>query len=108
MAELGEPYGQLWALLEKTHGAKHGAGILAGILGALHDHGESAVTEAIRAALVAGPSAPDATGILLRMTRNWPARPVLAPPLIPEALRSVQVEAGRAADYDLLLAGGVA
>ncbi len=108
VAELGEPYGQLWALLEKTHGAKHGAGILAGILGALHDHGESAVTEAIRAALVAGPSAPDATGILLRMTRNWPARPVLAPPLIPEALRSVQVEAGRAADYDLLLAGGVA
>ncbi|MFH0908006.1 MAG: IS21 family transposase, partial [bacterium] len=105
VAELGEPYGRLWALLEQTHGAKQAARILAGVLGAMHDHGEAAVTAALAQALAGGTFGAEG-GNLLTLTQQRPPRPMLMDSLVPVALRTVTVEAGCAADYDLLLTGG--
>jgi len=107
VAELGEPYQRLWTLLEQTHGAKQAARILAGVLGAMNDHGEVAVTVALSEALVGGALGTDGNVNLLALTRHLPTRPVLADVMIPVALRAITIEAGCAADYDLLLAGGV-
>lgn len=101
VAELGEPYGRLWSLLEKTHGGRQAGRLLAGVIGAIHDHGEAAVTPAVAEALAGG----EWRG-LLSISRGLPARPALADGLVPARLRDVEVEAGRAADYDLLLTGG--
>jgi len=107
VAELGEPYGRLWMLLEQTHGGRQAGRILAGVLGAINDHGENTVTVALVEALAAGAFAADGSGNLLTLTRHMPPRPVLADTVVPMALRSVQIEAGCAADYDeLLMAGG--
>ncbi len=108
VAELGEPYRRLWTLLEQTHGGRQAGRILAGVLGAINDHGQEAVTVALDEALAAGAFAADGSGNLLVLTRHMPTRPVLPDTVVPMALRSVQIEAGCAADYDLLLmAGGV-
>lgn len=99
--ELGEPYGRLWSLLERTHGPQKGARVLAGVLGAIHDHGEEIVTAAIQDALARGQVD------LLAIRRHLPAQPVLLTGLVPEKLRHVEVEAGCASDYNHLLPGGV-
>lgn len=106
VAQLGEPYRRLWALLEQTHGDRQAGRILAGILGALDVHGENAVTVALSEALAAGAFTTEGSGNLLALTRQLPPRPVLAETDVPSALRSVHVEAGCAADYDQLLTGG--
>jgi transposase len=108
LAELGAPYRHLWALLEKTHGGHQAGRILAGVLGAINDHGQAVVTVALEEALAAGAFAAEGAANLLTLTRHLPARPVLTDTIVPLALRSVQIEAGCVADYDLLLtAGGV-
>jgi transposase len=108
VAELGEPYRRLWTLLEQTHGGRQAGRILAGVLGAINDHGQAAVSVALDEALAAGAFAAGGAGNLLALTRHLPARPVLADTVVPLALRTVQIETGCAADYDLLLAvGGV-
>jgi transposase len=106
VAELGEPYRRIWSLLEQTHGAKQAARILAGVLGAMTDHGEAAVTIALSEALAGGSLNNDGNISLMALTRHMPTRPVLIDALVPPALRAVVIEAGCAADYDLLLAGG--
>jgi transposase len=108
VAELGEPYGRLWALLERTHGGRQAARILADVLGAVHDHGEAAVTAALGEALAAGVFADRGRANLLALTRHLPARPALLEAAVPPSLRAVEVESGSAADYDLLLKGGAA
>ena len=99
--ELGEPYGRLWRLLEQTHGAKKGARILAGVLGAIDDHGEDVVTAALEQMLRQGRCD------LLMLRQHLPHSPVLLDTLVPASLRGFDVQAGRAADYDALLMGGV-
>jgi hypothetical protein len=94
----------LWTLLEQTHGAKQAARILAGVLGAMDDHGEAAVTAALAQALAGGTFGADGGNLLTLAPQS--SRPVLLDNLVPVALRTVTVEAGCAADYDLLLAGG--
>jgi hypothetical protein len=106
VAELGEPYGRLWTLLEKTHGGRQAGRILANVLGAMEDHGESVVTAALVEALAGGGFTEGGANLLV-LTRHLPVRPVLIESLVPAALRAVTVEAGRAADYDVLLTGGV-
>ena len=101
VVELGEPYGRLWGLLERTHGAKKAARILAGVLGAVDDHGEDVVTAALDQMLRQGRCD------LLMLRKHLPPGPVLVESLIPASLRGVVIQAGRAADYDALLAGGV-
>ena len=106
VAKLGEPYRRLWTLLEQTHGGRQAGRILAGVLGAINDHGQAAVTVALDEALAAGAFATEGSGNLLTLTRHLPARPVLTDAVVPLALRTVQIEAGCAADYDLMLAAG--
>jgi len=107
MAELGEPYRRLWSLLEQTHGGRQAGRILADVLGAIHDHGQPAVTVALEETLSAGSFTLEGGGNLLALTRHLPLRPVLTDAVVPPALRSIHVEAGCAADYDrLLVAGG--
>jgi len=106
VAELGEPYRRLWGLLEQTHGPRQAARVLAGVLGALHDHGEGTVTPALEEALAAGAFAADGEANLLTLIRHLPSQPVLTDHVVPLSLRGVQIESGRAADYDVLLAGG--
>ena len=107
VAELGEPYRQLWTLLEKTHGGRQAGRILADVLGAMNDHGEAAVTVALSEALSCGSLGHDGNVSLLALTRQLPTCPVLTDALVPPSLRSIRIETGCAADYDLLLAGGV-
>jgi transposase len=104
--ELGAPYRELWGLLERTHGGRQAGRILAGILGAIHDHGQAVVAAALEEALAAGAFAAEGDGNLLTLTRHLPARPVLTDTVVPLALRMVQIESGSAADYDRLLAAG--
>jgi len=99
IAELGEPYGKLWKALATTHGERDGARVLAKILGAILDHGEEAVAEALKIALSSGRH--DLLALAPRVHRE----PVQAVP-VPQALAGFVVEAGRAADYDVLLIGG--
>jgi hypothetical protein len=100
IVELGEPYGQLWGLLQQTHEAKKAARILAGILGAIDDHGEDIVSVALQQMLSQGRCD------LLMLRRHLPDSPVLLDSVIPAPLRGIEVQAGRAADYDELLIGG--
>jgi transposase len=99
IAELGEPYGRLWKALAITHGEREGARVLAKILGAVLDHGEEAVTKALTAALSAGRH----DLLALASGVHHEHVPTVA---VPQALAGFVVEAGRAADYDVLLAGG--
>ena len=101
ISELGEPYGRMWRLLEETHGAKKAARILAGVLGAIDDHGEDVVTAALEQMLRHGRCD------LLMLGQHLATPPVLLHSLVPAPLRGFEVEAGRAADYDTLLVGGV-
>ena len=105
-AELGVPYRELWCLLERTHGGRQAGRILAGILGAINDHGQGVVDAALEEALATGTFGAEGDGNLLTLTRHLPARPVLTDTMIPLALRAVQIDSGCAADYDLLLAVG--
>lgn len=100
VGELGQPYGEMWSLLQRAHGPQKGARVLAGVLGAIHDHGEDAVTQALSLALSQG------RADLLDIRRQLPEKARIVEALIPFRLRHVHVEAGRAADYDTLMRGG--
>lgn len=98
VAELGEPFGQLWQLLVATHGGLEAGRTLARLLAAIGSHGEEEVRQCLaRAIAQAGPASPSAVS----------DEPLARQVEVPEALRFYQVEAGRAADYDwMLVAGG--
>lgn len=101
VAELGYPYGQLLTLLEHTHGAQKASRVLAGVLGAIHDHGEAVVTQVLSRALAQGQVD------LLGIRRHLPKEAHLLECFVPARLQHVHVEAGRASDYDQLLIGGL-
>src|SRR5215218_3585567 len=98
--ELGEPYGRLWGMLVERYGAKEASRVLARILGALVDHGEEPVADALGAALENGRC--DLLSLSERIHD-----PTQQPQTVevPEALSGYRVESGRASDYDLLLLG---
>lgn len=101
VAELGTTYGRMWELLVKTHGELQGARHLAGILGAICDHGENVVTQSLDEALARGRCD------LLPLQRYLSAQPILLDSTrVPEGLRGLEVESVPAAEYDRLLAGG--
>lgn len=108
LAELGAPYQRLWGLLEATHGATKAARLLAGVLGAINDHGEAVVSQAVLDTLEKAGKQP-AIGegdMLTSLAQRLPPRPVLEMRCVPAALRMYPIESGCAADYDQLLAGG--
>lgn len=102
LAELGEPYGKLWKVLVGTHGEREGARVLAKILAAILDHGEEAVRHAIDHAIASGRQD------LLALAPQLHQVSKRAEAQVPEALREYSIEAGCAADYDVLLVGGEA
>jgi hypothetical protein len=102
VAEMGEPYGDLWKVLAGTHGERDAARVLAKILAAVLDHGEEAVRQAIGQALQAG------RGDLLALAPQLHRESKRTQAQVPDALRGYSIEAGCAADYDLLLVGGEA
>ena len=107
IAELGEPYRRLWQLLEKTHGAKKGARVLAGLLGVMDVQGERRITEALRDALENGRIEGKGPANGLKGGDRAPIRSVLDETQVPMSLRTLDIQAGCAADYDLLLTGGL-
>jgi transposase len=98
VAELGEPYGQLWKLLVARHGPAEGARVLARIVGVIVDRGESEVAAALERAM-----AHQRCDLL-----DLPALPCPTPQCIavPPALATYAVETARASDYDWLLQPG--
>jgi transposase len=98
LAELGPPFGALWDVLATAHGPAEAARVLARIVGAVVEHGEEPVRQAIGTALQAGRTD------LLALAALWPARRPPAVP-VPETLAHHEVEVARAADYDHLLGG---
>ena len=108
IAQLGEPYGKLWSLLEATHGQPKAARVLAGILGAINDHGESLVSDVLMNALSSTECSEciDQGKLLISLAEHLPERPSLQDSQVPAALRLHVVDSGCAADYDQLLAGG--
>jgi transposase len=95
VAELGEPYGQLWALLLESHSELDAARTLARVLGAVCEQGEEAVQVALTKALTTQ------RANLLALLPVPTARPEHNP--VPLSLACYEVPAGRAADYDHLL-----
>jgi hypothetical protein len=98
VAELGEPYGQLWKLLVARHGPAEGARVLARIVGVIVDRGESEVAAALSRAM-----AQQRCDLL-----DLPAPPCPTPQCIavPPALATYAIETARASDYDWLLQQG--
>ena len=82
----------------QAHGAHEAARVLARIVGAIHEHGEDPVREAIVAAMQAGRM--DLLALAALMT---PRRIECVP--VPEALAHHEIEVARAADYDVILGG---
>ena len=62
----------------KTHGGRQAGRILAGVLGAINDHGRDAVSEALGESLAVGSFDAQGACNLLKLARQLPTRPVLA------------------------------
>ena len=101
LKELGEPYGRLWQMLVERYGAKEASRVLTRILGALVDHGDAAVADALEAALSNGRC--DLLSLSERI-HDSTERPRAVE--VPEALSGYRIESGKASDYDLLLGNG--
>jgi transposase len=98
LAELGEPFGKLWELLVRAHGPQEAARVMARFVGAMHEHGEEPVRQAILAAMQAGRT--DLLSLAVLMT---PRRIECVP--VPDSLAHHEIEVARAADYDIILGG---
>jgi len=101
VAELGEPDGRLWQLLEGALGGREAARVLARLLAVIDREGEEVVSAALDRALRQSPLfQPHVPAVDVAQAKRAVA--------VPEGLRFYDVEAGRAADYDWLLleAGG--
>jgi transposase len=101
--ELGEPYGKLWDMLTERYGPKEASSILARILGAVLDHGEDPVSEALAAAL--GRGRIDLLALAPHLTDRGERTRSVA---VPQALAGYRIESTDLADYDWLLVGSSA
>lgn len=100
VGELGEPYGRLWEMLEERYGAKEASRVLSRILGALVEHGEGPVAEALDAALSCG-----RLDLLSLAEHLEDRRERIGSVAVPEVLSGYSVESANASDYDRLLGG---
>jgi transposase len=96
LTELGEPFQELWKLLEDTHGGREAGRVLARLLAAIVKHGEPAVGAALSKALDAGKEhLPELASL---------SREALPAEIdVPESLRRYTIESARATDFDELL-----
>jgi hypothetical protein len=101
LPELGEPYQTLWNLLAKTPGERDAARVVAKRIAAMMAHGAGDVTTALTQGM-------QGEGADLHMVRErLEAVPLPTRMAVPERLAGYEVEAGKARDYDFLLAGGL-
>ena len=91
MAELGDPYVKLWALLSCRYGELDAARVMAKLAGAIVEHGEQLIAETLQDILGARPGSPSGP-------HQAPARVA-----VPSALSHYVVESTPAATYDALL-----
>ncbi len=99
LEELGEPYNRLWKLLAESYGERDGARVMAKVLGAVKDHGQEAVSQALLTALEEG----RVDLLALRSRIQEPQGPQQVE--VPKSLSTYRIESGCIADYDTLLGG---
>ncbi len=99
MSELGEPFQRFWNLLEKSHGGRNAARVMAKVLRTILDSSLEEVSQAVKDMLDA-----DRTGLLGRMDIIDESAPLTIP--VPDELAEYVIEKATAADYDFLLRGG--
>ena len=99
--DLGPSFAAAWRSLVDAHGPKQAARIFAKVLGHVETRGAAEVAAILDAALAR--SEP----LLLALAPPVTPLPTVSPDALPVALRSVDIEAGSASDYDALLLGGV-
>jgi len=99
LEQFGAPFDRLWRLLVDAHGPLDAARIFARVLGAMLEHGESAVRDSVSAALDQ-----DRMDLLLLLPRRADKR--VQPVAVPEGLAGHVVEQPSASQYDALLRGG--
>jgi transposase len=99
VAELGRPFDLLWELLEGAYGPLEAARMFARVIGAINEHGEAVVHDAVRAALERGSADLLWLGPMIAEPRQPEVR-------VPETLAGYEIQSARAADYDAVLAGG--
>jgi len=99
LEELGEPYNRLWKLLVESHGERDAARVMAKVLGAVKDHGQEAVSQALLKALEEG----RVDLLALRSSLQEPQGPQQIE--VPQSLSTYRIESGRITDYDTLLGG---
>ncbi len=100
--DLGPPFDDAWRVLVDTHGARDAARVFAKVLGHVEVRGVAVVAQRLKDALRRREP------LLLALAPPEPPAPALSDAALPQALRAVEVAAGRAADYDALLVGGAA
>jgi transposase len=101
LPELGEPYQTLWNMLAQTHGEREAARVVAKLIAAIVAHGEGDVTTALTQVM-------QGEGAALHMVRERLEAGLLPTRIaVPERLAGYEVEAGKASNYDFLLAGGL-
>jgi transposase len=98
--DLGPSFVIAWRALVDAHGPKQAARVFAKVLGHVETRGALAVAKVLDDALAR--SEP----VLLALAPPAPALPLLATEALPPCLRGVEVLAGCAADYDVLLQRG--
>ena len=91
LAELGDPYVKLWALLSGRYGDLDAARVVAKLAGAIVEHGEQLVTDTLQAILAGQPTTPPLHSV------------TPAAVAVPSALQCYTIEATPAAHYDALL-----
>jgi transposase len=98
--DLGEPFDVAWRSLVDAHGPRQASRIFAKVLTYVETRGIAAVATTLRTALGRGES-------LLLALAPAPVDPVLVSrEALPQSLRTIEIESGRAADYDAWLRGG--
>jgi transposase len=98
--DLGPVYAATWRSLVDAHGPKQAARIFAKVLGHVETRGIDVVAATLEAALQ------HSEPVLLALAPPPQAAGMVAHDALPQNLRSVQIDVGRAADYDRLLARG--
>lgn len=98
MGELGEPFQQLWELLEESHGGKQAGRVMAKVIQAILDHSLEEVSQSVKDCLKS--ERVDLLPMLLpRSEQILPTNPV------PEVLQDITIEQASASDYNHLLKG---
>jgi transposase len=98
--DLGPVFGAAWRSLVDSHGPKQAARIFAKVLGHVETRGFETVSTTLETAMR------NNEPLLLALAPPRTAATSIAQDALPQSLRAVDVEAGRAADYDQLLGRG--